>query len=245
MIARKIVAGVCMGLMCVALVNAQRSTDGAAEGETKSGNLTIEDLYLTQEIEIQLLRSQAGNNNLDSKLLALQDIRSMVESGKVSESSQEVLLILDGLAGEGVSRIVTNAGAVTNDFPQVRREAIALLGRVGGRAARSTILRALNNDKEDTVRAEAVYALGVSAGTDNGDAIPFIARVLHNNTQRLNPDFNLAHACLLAIEKISEKQGGVADPDIILAVVDVAFSKKYNTLVERKAEIVLRKLRGR
>lgn len=234
-------------LALVGSVTLFAQTDAAAKqssGTADQGSLTIEDLYLSQEVEVQLLRTQAQANNRESKLLALQDIRSMIESGKANADSKEVLSILDALAGEGVYKVVTTGGEVSNNFPDVRRSAVELLGKIGGRFARDTMLKVLSNDKETMVQAEAVYALGVSATADNKDVLPFIAKTLHVNNSRVSPDQNLANSCLLTIEKIAAKQKGIADPEIINAVLDVAYGGRYITPVVRKAFQVLGKLRS-
>ena len=111
-------------LMIILPVAAQ---DGQSRDEAQAER-TIEELYLSQDLELQIMRSQALANDRDLKRLALRNIRSMVEEGNQSDG---MYVILESLATEGTARQIRSEGAVINNFPEIRREATELLGRVG------------------------------------------------------------------------------------------------------------------
>jgi len=217
------------------------SSPAPAASSTRD-TLTIEELYLSQEVEIQLLRNQAFNNNRDSKTLALLDIKGMVESGKVTKDSKEVMAILDALAGEGVYRVVKTDGSVSNNFPEVRRDAVAILGKVGGKVAHDTLYKVLTSDREPMVLAEAVYALGVAPDA-NKDSLVYLAEILHSNSALALPDQNLSFSALLSVEKIAAKLGGINDPDVINGVLDVVYGRYQRNVVQKALE-VLKKMRA-
>lgn len=209
-----------------------------------SDSLTIEELYLSSDIEIQLIRSQAVSDNRDNKLLALQTIRQMVGEGRVSDSDEAIITVLESLAGEGVTSSVRSGGRVINDFPEVRRQAVQILGEIGGERARDVLYRVVKDDPESMVLSEAVYALGVIGNNTDMETTLYLADVLKRNSVKVVPDNNLAFACLLSLEKLMDSEEGIADPEILAALLDVA-TGNYIRSVQLKAMDVIYQLRDR
>ena len=89
-------------LLLVALMGSAQDE----EGEQQAADQTIEELYLSQDIELQIIRGQALSNDREMKLLALQSIRSMVEEGSLSEDNPGLFTVLEALATEGTARQV-------------------------------------------------------------------------------------------------------------------------------------------
>jgi HEAT repeat protein len=214
-----------------------------AEGE-QPAEQTIEELYLSQDIELQIIRGQALSNDREMKLLALQTIRQMVQEGSLSEDNPGLFTVLESLATEGTARQVRSGGAVINNYPDIRRQATQLLGEVGGDRAKEVLIDVLQDDPETMVLSEAVYALGVIGENDDNRAIRHITRVLSVQNASETPDNNLAYASLLAIEKIAQSQGGLSDPEAINAILGVA-GGSYIQAVRLKAVDVLSNLRSR
>ncbi len=206
------------------------------------GALTIEELYLSSDIEIQLLRSQAVSDNRDSKVLALQTIRDMLDAGRLTADNQAVTVVLDALAGEGTGTSVRSGGRVVNDFPEVRRQAVELLGRVGGEGSKDILFRVVKDDPEPMVLSEAIYALGRIGENTNMETTLYLADVLQRNTARVNPDNNMAFATLLSLEKLMDSEEGIGDPRALEALLDVV-GGNYIKSVRLKALSVIEKLR--
>ncbi len=235
-------------ILCVAVAFgafAQTKATGTggtpAAGKDKAGTVSIEELYLSQEVEVQVLRTQALSNSRETKMMALQNIRQMVEDKRITPDSKEVMALLEAMAGEGVFRITRSDGAVANYFPDVRREAVELLGKVGGKDAKTMLLKVSQEDKEPMVLAEAVYAMGRMATADDKDMLQFLTKVMMRNNSRVAPDNNLAFSCLLTIEKLAVKFKGIADPELIGALLDTA-SGVYLKDVRMKAIQVISEL---
>jgi hypothetical protein len=207
-----------------------------------TGALTIEELYLSSDIEIQLIRSQAVAGDRDSKVLALQTIRQMYDDGRVSADDEAVVVVLDSLAGEGITTTVRSGGRIVNDFPEVRRQAVQLLGEIGGPMAKNILFRVVKDDPEPMVLSEAVYALGVIGENTNMETTLYLADVMRRNTTRVTPDNNLTFACLLSLEKLMNSEEGIADPDVLAALLDVV-GGNYTQTVRLKALDVINQLR--
>jgi len=201
---------------------------------------TVEEIYL-QSAEIRLIREQAVTVDRDMKLLALQNLKNMIEDGRVSTGSPEAHYILDYLAVEGIGNQIRENRRVINYFPMVRKEACYLLGELGGEISKDTLLDVLNQEDEPMVKAEAAYALGKIGINENDE----VARALSYsiiNQDAVNPDSNFAFAVLLSFEKIAKANEGIEDPEAFRAIIRIA-QGNYVRDVKRKAIEVMDLLR--
>jgi len=213
-----------------------------AQEESPSGQ-SIEDLYLSQDLEIQILRSQALANDRELKQLAPRDIRVLIENGTLSSANSGVYVILESLASEGVARQVRQSGAVINNFPEIRRESVELLGKVGGPTARDTLIRILRDDPEPMVLAEAAYALGTIGLNEDNLVSDYLVSTLLQENASSTPDNNLAYSIILSLEKLSAANGGLSDPEVINALLETAASP-YIRSVRRRAVEAIVNMRG-
>ena len=198
------------------------------------GSTTPEELYLS--VALQLIRSQAVSEYRSSKLEAIDAIKLRYDDGRFTADEEALLRVLDSLAGEGVSNRVLAKGGVVNDFPEVRRRAVELLGLVGGSRAENIVFRVLNDEAEAMVLSEAVYALGIMQ-SNNPNTASYIASVMSSNNARITPDNNLAYACMLTFEKLA-----IADATIFGEIFNVA-NGRYSSTVRNKAVELVRQLR--
>lgn len=201
------------------------------------GEPTIEELYLSQDLQVQIIRSQALSNDRDMKLLALQSIRDMGNEG-----SPEVMAILTSLVGEGTMRQVRSNGAVINYYPEVRRSAAEILGDIGGERSKDILLDVVMEDPEPMVLAEAIYALGKIGINEDNEVTDRLVYVLRRENARVTPDNNLAYATLLGLEKLAQA-GSRLDAEAVNLILEVA-TGGYISTVRLKALDVLRTLRG-
>ena len=218
---------------------------GFAFSQNTSGDrpATIEELYLSQEIEIQIISSQARSNDRDAKLLAIETVRRLYEDGDL-QITPELFTVIESLATEGTSREVRSGGRIVNYFPVVRKEAAALLGDIGGPGAKSVLLEIVREDPEPMVLAEAIYGLGKIGLNDDNEVTDHLIFALTRENAQLAPDNNLALATLLALEKLVE-QGVTLDSDTVALIIDISTNYRYITIVRDRAQDVLAGLTGR
>jgi len=209
--------------------------------QDNSNQQTIEDVYLQSSIEVQVIATQASQDTLEMKLIALDNIRDMVDRGAVSESSLDVLSVLRGLGAEGTTKETRVQGRLANNFPMVRKETANLLGEIGGDIARDYLIEMIRYDYESMVISEAIYAMGRIGIDEEGTALDVIADAVRR-TNSVEPDDNLAFATLLSYERIAEQQGGIKDPDVFESIILIA-QGNYIRDVKKKAVEVLDKLR--
>lgn len=202
--------------------------------------ITVEEFYL-QNIEMVIIKEQASTLDRDSKLMALKNIKEMIDDGKVSEGDSEVHYILDYLAQEGIGREVNESGRIVNNMPIVRKEACTLLGEIGGEDAKNTLVDITLKDDETMVLSEAVYALGkLGINEDNQVSQAIASVVLTQNA--LSPDDNFAYSALLALEKLASANEGLNDPLAFQAIIAIA-QGSYIRPVKMKANELLNELR--
>ncbi|MFW6313738.1 MAG: HEAT repeat domain-containing protein [Spirochaetota bacterium] len=207
---------------------------------------TIEDVFLRQQIEMQILASQARSTERENKLVALETVRQMYESGDL-EASPETFAIIELLATEGTSNQVRQAGRVINNYPVVRKEAAALLGDVGGQQAQSVLLVMVREDPEPMVLAEAVYALGKIGPQENADMVAdHIVYTLTRENAKISPDNNLALATLIALQRLFDAGMEFEDTnqlrDTVGLIIDISTNYRYITMVRERAREVLAQL---
>ena len=208
----------------------------AAFSQTETPSRTIEDLFLSQDVELQILRSQALGDDPEMKRLALRNIRTMIEQGSQADG---VYIVLEALASEGVGRQIRSGGSVANNFPLIRREATELLGQVGGERAKNTLVRVLRDDPEPTVLAEAAYALGLIGLNENNEVSDRLVRALQVENTSPTPDNNLAFSIILSLERISQRNGGLADAEVINTLLETASSPYMRAVRVRAIEAIV------
>ncbi|MFW5693950.1 MAG: HEAT repeat domain-containing protein [Alkalispirochaeta sp.] len=209
--------------------------DGA-DSETPAAGRTIEELYLSQDMELQIMRSQAQANDREMKELALRSIRDMVENEQTSDG---VYVILESLAAEGVGRQVRSNGSIVNNFPDIRRQAAELLGQVGGEQAKDTLVGILRDDPETMVLAEAAYALGQIGLNENNEVSDHMVQTLLRENSRSTPDNNLAFSLILSLERLSAQNGGLADPEVLNVLLETASGPYIRTVRRRAIEAIV------
>ena len=231
-VVRYVIVAVLVSLASV--LPAQEKKAGASK------EITIEELFL-RSIEFQILREKAFSEDYEVKVSALDDLDKKISEGSIGDNTAQVEFVLEYLAMEGSGRTAREAGRLVNNFPEVRRRAANMLGRIGTEAAKDALIRVLLIDEEPMVQAEAVYALGVIGLNEDNQVVRVLAFALDREDPS-RPDNNFAYALALAIEKLVQKQKGVTDPAAYRTLVKIA-GGNYLRTVKTKALQVLDQLK--
>jgi hypothetical protein len=220
-----------VGLLTVAALSTAQET---------GRELTVEELYL-RDIEFQVLSEKAFSSDREIKLQVLDELEATIEKGKIDDPDK-VQFVLEYLGMEGTTRRIRESNRLTNYYPEVRRRAANLLGRLGGEKAKDALVSIILVDDESMVKAEAAYALGVIGLNDSNDVVKALLYTLEQENPEM-PDNNLAYAICLAMEKIGEKNKGIREPEAYRALVRIA-QGNYIKAVRRKALETLDVLKG-
>lgn len=195
---------------------------GFSQADATAGK-TVEEKRLQSSVEVQVLSSLAAEPSRPEKMQALDFIEKMVNDKKVSDSSSDVISLLNDMGTEGTSNKVYQNGRLINDFPDVRRRSAELLGKIGGSQALASLLDIAQKDKEPMVMAEAVYALGTIGSTDDDQRNKIALVIAHIVTVQdaVNPDNSLAFSAIKAIEALGKNSSGKVNPEVFSALVRI------------------------
>ena len=153
--------------------------------QSNSANeMSVEASYLQQSMELMIIRETARATTRDQKLIALDYIGDAIERGNTSDDIRQTL---EYLSREGRRTVARENGRVTNNFPDVRRQAARYLGIIGTEEARDALLEICQFENEPMVLQEAIKSLGDIGLNDNNETIANIAWVMRR-FDNLNPD---------------------------------------------------------
>jgi len=211
-----------------------------AMGQSDDSEMSIEESYLQEAIELMIIRETSRADSREQKLLALEYIGDALERGSTNE---ELRTTLEYLSLEGTQNRVTQGRRLTNNYPEVRRQAAKHLGTVGTKEAKDALIRMCTSDNEPMVLQEAIKSLGTIGLNENDDAVGAIVWVVNKFNSGENPDQLLAIAAIDTLEKFAKKDKKV-DANTIQVIVKIAEGPYYKAVQERakQALVNLRKL---
>jgi len=209
-----------------------------AQSNNQRREMTVEESYLQESIEIMIIRETARAHSREQKLIALEYVKDAIERGNTSD---EIRQTLDFLSREGRRNWARENGRLVNNFPDVRRQSAKYLGQMGTEEARISLLEILQFENEPMVLQEAIKSLGDIGLNENNETVNYIAWVM-NRFNSTNPDNLMALATIDAFEKIARKNNGINAPDAVRALVLIS-EGQYVTPVKERSRQLLAELR--
>ena len=203
-----------------------------AQSEKES---SVESEYLN-DVDGDIIMTLAESDEYDNKLVAIQYLQSALDDGNTSDA---VIQALDRLAGDGLTTQNRTNGRLTNNFPEIRREACKLMAKVPTEHSKNMLVSIAVADNEPMVIAAAVKSLGEIGINENDEAVDAIAFANRRN-QVLNPTSSLALEVLNAFEMLADKTEN--KKTMIDAVARISTDYHYVTPVRQKAYKLLKKL---
>lgn len=206
--------------------------------------LTIEQLYLEEGLGIQVLRSQALSSRRENKENALETMRGLVEDGQIAANDSGYIAILRVLATDGSSYQVRTGGRVIYNYPDIRRDAVELLGEIGGEQAIHIIREVLRYERDVMVLSQAIHAVGQTGLDGEGAMTRLIGRILIRENAQRYPDMNLMYVTLRTIEALAlEDTEGLASTELIDNLIMIS-TGPYNSILRDQAQSTLTTLGG-
>ena len=199
---------------------------------------TVEDEYLSS-VEGVIIRELSQADDRDNKFVSLQYIEDALNAGRTSPDIQAAL---DSLAGEGITTQSRTNGRLVNNFPDVRRKACELLGKVPTKKKKNTLVQVTLADNEPVVVAAAVRSLGEIGINDNNEVVEAIIWA-QKKYATLNPTSSLAFEILNAFEALADTVQDKAP--MIQSISAIASNYTYATPVRTKAYDLLKTLTGK
>lgn len=212
-----------------------------AAAQQGQGELSVEDYYLKESVQIEIIREQAASEDREGKLLALDYIRDSLENG---EKNDDLRRVLEDIGLEGIVNKTRSEGRVANNFADVRMRAVAYLGDVGTKAAADSIVKIIRAEDEPAVVTEGFRSLAKIGSNEGGRAMDTI-NWMFAQFNTVNPDNRLAFSYLDALDALLPKMPrSTAEEkriynDALDKIRSIINNYKYITPVRAKAKAVL------
>jgi HEAT repeat protein len=210
----------------------------AAAQSNSRREMSVEESYLQESIEIMIIRETARAYSRDQKLIALDYIAEAIGRGSTND---EIRQTLEFLSREGRMTVARENGRLMNNFPDVRRQSAKYLGQMGTEEARKSLLEICTYENEPMVLQEAIKALGDIGSNDNNETVAHISWIM-SRFNATNPDNLMALATIDSFEKIARKNNGINSPEAIRTLVLIS-EGQYVTPVKERARQLLAELR--
>lgn len=231
-LSKKVLFSILIGLVATT-VFAQEQQVQRKNTETET---SVESEYLN-DVDGDIIVTLAESDDYDNKLVALQYLQTALDDGNCSES---VIAALDRLAGEGLNSQTRTNGRLSNNFPEVRRQACLLMSKVDSDHAvhaKNQLVSIAVADNEPMVIAAAVKALGELGINENDEVVDAIAFANRRN-QVLNPTSSLALEVLNAFEALASNTEN--KKTMIDSIARISTDYHYVTPVRQKAYKLLK-----
>lgn len=204
-----------IAIASITAVAAQAATTPAAQAkpaQPKSGEKTVEEAYLQESAEAQMVHDLARGDDLEGKQLALDLATRASDAGR---NNEEIRSSLQYLVLEDNDLVARSAGlgVATNNFPNIRRQACILLGSFPSVETKDALVEVLHNSRTEDpmVLAEAIRSLGKIGFNDNDEVVHAIAdSVSHFDNVGMSED-RLAVYTIFAFSDLAKKSPGISD----------------------------------
>lgn len=213
---------------------AQEQTVQRASSSSKS-ETSVEEEYMS-DVDGVVILSLAQSDEYDNKLVAMQFLEEAVEGGN---ASPDVMKALNQLAGEGTNTQARTNGRLMNNFPDIRRRACLVLGKVKTEEAKNYLVKVALAENEPMVISAAVNSLG-EIGINGKDEVVDAIAFANRRNQILNPTSSLAFEVVDAYAKLAETTEN--KKIIVDSLATIAADYHYATPVRTKALKLLKSL---
>jgi hypothetical protein len=210
------------------------ATAQTATGTSSDREMSVEQSYLQESVELMIIREQSRTDSRDLKMVALEYIGNAIDRGNKSD---EIRAALEYLSLEGVINVARENGRVVNNFPDVRKEAASYLGKFGTTEAKDTLLRIVNRDNEPMVITEAIRSLGI-IGLNNADEVTQTISWTVSRFTMLNPDNFIALSALDAYAKIAAANNGIRDRSVVETIIKIMEGPYIRPVQDRAKELL-------
>jgi hypothetical protein len=189
---------------------------------------------------LNVLESLAKTNDRETKMLALESLKELIDQGMTGDSSERILELLTILANEGITNITYEGMKRGLEFPQVRTEAATLLGETKDERALNPLVNIIFYDNNSQTIIAAIQALSLLEPDNDGKMATAFARIL-KNTRLIYNNEELIQFTLEAVAASAPKNANIFNnQDIIEGLEFVSQSSAgYGRKTRKRAEEVM------
>lgn len=189
---------------------------------------SVEDEYLNDYDSVVVL-GLAKSNEYENKQFALKMVQNAINNGNVGP---EIMEAVEQLAGEGLNTQTRTNGQLINNFPDIRREACLLMGKIKTEESKTFLLQVALTETEPSVIAASVNSLGNIALNKNDEVVNAIS-YMSRRFQILNPTNSLASEVIDCYEKLLDSTEN--KKTIVDSLTQIASDYHFKTDVRKRA----------
>jgi hypothetical protein len=199
---------------------------------------TLEERLLTKkEQRILNYQYQAKVGNRELKVGVLDNILEEFDESGYSSSDKKLMDLVVFLSEEGSIRQQYENNRLINNYPEIRRKACEVLGKLGGNESRNALINVLSNEINSSVKAEACNALAKVGDNATGDALRALIYVYRSTYK---PDQNFVLAIINAVKAIARGNAS-AYGDAVLILSEIQMGA-YNKFIRESAYNAIKSL---
>jgi len=198
------------------------------EAESSNGETEV-------TVEMMIIRESSASTSREQNLFALEQIESAIGRG---DAGDEIYAALERLVLAGSQNRIVVRGQVVNNFPDVRQEAARQLGALGTEEARAILIRATLSEREPMVLQEVINSVGEIDSEDNDQTVSTLVWVANRFHRAPAPSNHVALATVNALERISERDGGITNVHAFQYLFAVAEGPYVHFVRERAREVI-------
>lgn len=162
-------------------------------------------------------------------LLLVEELSERAGTIASSKNYPELLSLLSQLAGVGVLDPVRRRGVYINDFPEVRRKAVELLGRIGSLQSQNHLLMLLQYEWDPQVHTALFAAIGNLQSGLGGKVVRTFLSMIKNGRLKIDEEPLMTAELIRCIRKIS-LYGGTVRPAAGEILMDIYLSDAPRSL---------------
>ena len=189
-----------------------------------------------------VLKEELAAGTRERKRKILDTVERRLSSASPMPHKKAYLSVLEELAGEAVLEPEYRRNTIVNDYPEIRSEAVRLLGIYGDTASAGMLRSVLANEWDAAVTLACVVALGRLGGLADGSALGLMRGMVSSESYNGNDPAAFALAVLTAVERISVYRGRLSGN--VMEILRSIYLGTYPRSVRKEAISTLRGLKG-
>lgn len=204
----------------------------------EEADMSIEQLYLRGPASIESMATMITSNEYEMQQAGMRALRRAVTDGRVDPRTTEYIHLMGFVLEQGVTTISKNWSNLPDSYhPTLRREAAGAIAEAGPDSV-EYLVRAIRNDPEPTVAAEAMLALSQIPDIDTATASLEVALAIRReaNTRR---DETMLVAGFEALGNLAERTTSTDLDDVVRETTLLVITQGHRAVVTDRAVYAL------
>lgn len=152
--------------------------------------------------------------------LLMEDLRARLEKTSAEKNYPGLIALLTKAAGVGVLNPVRRDGVYINDFPEIRAQAVDLLGKYGTLASQQFLLELLEYEWDDQVQLQIIKAIGTLQSDLSGSVLETIRNKVESENKPITENPLITAEIIRSIKAVCTYSGTVG-PDAMNSLMHI------------------------